>query len=141
MRYADMRLALLFAEYQTYQEYLGSDHWKNIRALWVASGYPEHCIACDSLSYQLHHLTYKRLGYERLTDLLPLCDRCHGDVHYFTNGTLLPTDQPDIILSRAFRWSSEEVERKLRSIRRCWELVPPRQFEHPTTVHSTQGVC
>lgn len=29
----------------------------------------------------LHHLTYERLGAERLDDLTPLCPNCHAMVH------------------------------------------------------------
>lgn len=32
---------------------------------------------------QLHHQTYTRLGFERLTDLVPLCEKCHKATHVF----------------------------------------------------------
>lgn len=30
----------------------------------------------------MHHKTYKRLGKERLTDLILLCEDCHLELHY-----------------------------------------------------------
>lgn len=36
---------------------------------------------CGETQVQLHHLTYERIGDERLTDLRPLCIRCHALVH------------------------------------------------------------
>jgi hypothetical protein len=31
--------------------------------------------------FNLHHKTYERLGHERTTDLIILCDDCHTEVH------------------------------------------------------------
>lgn len=41
---------------------------------------PQVCV-CDETEIQLHHLTYERIGDELLTDLRPLCARCHALVH------------------------------------------------------------
>lgn len=30
---------------------------------------------------EVHHLTYQRFGYERLEDLVTLCQRCHATEH------------------------------------------------------------
>lgn len=40
------------------------------------------CVCCHASDrLQCHHLTYKRLFAERLTDLLTLCSECHAAVH------------------------------------------------------------
>jgi len=43
------------------------------------------CFICEILSdghfLHVHHLTYKRVGRENLSDLVTLCKRCHTDIH------------------------------------------------------------
>ncbi len=40
------------------------------------------CQACGGAErLEVHHLTYERLGYERLTDLMVLCHACHAEAH------------------------------------------------------------
>ena len=65
-----------------YAEYLGSDHWKDVRARKLeAIGFC--CESCSTKSYlQVHHLTYSRVGAERLGDLMVLCGRCHSFAHF-----------------------------------------------------------
>lgn len=37
------------------------------------------CKRCKQARYlEVHHLTYKRLGFERMDDLEALCVRCHA---------------------------------------------------------------
>lgn len=65
----------------SYRRYLQSAHWGERRA--AALKYANHqCQRCGSSRYlQVHHKTYERLGDERLSDLMVLCDACHVDVH------------------------------------------------------------
>lgn len=65
-----------------YAEYLRSDHWAEVRRRYRKVR-PWKCDRCDSSekSLDLHHRTYKRLGRERLDDLVPLCRTCHQDIH------------------------------------------------------------
>lgn len=62
---------------QSYQEYLKSAHWQEIRKEKLKeAGYKcEKCGAKESLD--IHHLTYARLGHERMSDLQALCRPCH----------------------------------------------------------------
>lgn len=64
-----------------YEEYLDSDVWRRRRALKLEEvGY--RCEQCGGTrTLQAHHLTYKRLGNERRSDLRILCCTCHSDVH------------------------------------------------------------
>lgn len=64
-----------------YIEYLNSQHWKNLRSKLI--GVYRVCAKCgkQTSNIQLHHLTYKRLGREKDSDLLPLCDSCHKGEH------------------------------------------------------------
>ncbi len=66
--------------FKKYQEYLASDHWQTIRREYAESGLAQDC-ACGAHYTALHHTTYDRLGYERLTELRPVCNRCHRKIH------------------------------------------------------------
>lgn len=66
--------------YNSYGEYIASEHWRATRARYFASDLPQACI-CGTTEVQLHHMTYERVGAERLSDLTPLCHSCHALVH------------------------------------------------------------
>lgn len=66
------------------QAYLLSAEWYNLRTLvFERDGY--RCQLCGSTNrLECHHITYKRLGAEWLTDLTTLCggpDGCHNKIH------------------------------------------------------------
>ena len=62
---------------QSYREYLKSAHWQEIRkAKLKEAGYKcQKCGARESLD--IHHLHYRTLGHERMSDLQALCRSCH----------------------------------------------------------------
>ena len=66
-----------------YSAYLRSPHWQEVRRRYWASKLPKCCVVCrrNDVPLDLHHRTYKRIGKERLTDLVPLCRRCHKETH------------------------------------------------------------
>lgn len=64
-----------------YRAYLRSREWADLRERyrrrrrWL-------CASCfDGDDLELHHVTYRRLGHERLDDVVPLCDPCHRALH------------------------------------------------------------
>jgi hypothetical protein len=68
--------------FASYSEYLRSSHWRDIQTRYRESDLPQNCYCCgDGESVHLHHKTYERIGAEDLTDLVPLCPRCHALVH------------------------------------------------------------
>jgi len=71
-----------------YAEYLQSPQWQETRRRFWASRYPKRCHACsrDDVPLDLHHRTYKRLGRERLSDLILLCRSCHDETHVVARG-------------------------------------------------------
>lgn len=75
-----------------YTEYLKSDHWKATResAVQRAGNACQFCRSTERLN--VHHNTYERLGEELPTDLLVLCQTCHGTLHAVENGR--PTRMP-----------------------------------------------
>lgn len=73
-----------------YAAYLRSHHWRRLRKLKLKSiRYTcEGCGYVDRYSDErrgyrlhLHHLTYARVGAEKLSDLRGLCVRCHKNEH------------------------------------------------------------
>lgn len=63
--------------------YLDSPHWRHTRAQWWAAHPAARCGLCggDSRPMDLHHVTYRRLGHERPSDLVPLHRACHQTIH------------------------------------------------------------
>lgn len=73
--------------FKTYEEYLDSDLWQQFRKKYFRSKKTKKfCLVClgddeFNFSVELHHLTYERLGQERLNDVIPLCREHHEQVH------------------------------------------------------------
>ena len=67
--------------FNSYDEYLKSDHWKSKKDEYRNSGLPQHCLVCKNKNYALHHRSYVNLGDESLSDFVPLCKKCHNKVH------------------------------------------------------------
>ena len=68
------------------------------------------CQKCKEQGTQIHHLTYERVGNEKLTDLVLLCDKCHMDVHtilYDGSFNNIHTTYEDMV--------SEEIERLMEN--------------------------
>lgn len=66
-------------DYDSYIRY--SPAWKQKRAarLKLDRG---HCRGCGSIHHlHVHHLTYDRLGHEKITDLVTVCEQCHAGIH------------------------------------------------------------
>jgi 5-methylcytosine-specific restriction endonuclease McrA len=67
-----------------YRSYIQSPEWRAVRERYWASKLPKNCYCCGAErkpGMHLHHRTYKNLGNERLLDLVPVCPRCHAEVH------------------------------------------------------------
>lgn len=62
-----------------YQTYLNSQTWAATRTLAIHH-HGDKCV-CGQVADQIHHLNYERVGNERMTDLLPLCETCHSSYH------------------------------------------------------------
>ncbi len=64
-----------------YLDYMRSPQWKQTRE--------QHLESCDrwcqicykAPAVQVHHWTYRRLGYELPQDLCAVCVRCHHEIH------------------------------------------------------------
>lgn len=66
---------------RNYQAYLRSAHWQRVKDRYYKT-HKYKCTHCRCRkNLHLHHLTYKRIGCERMTDLIYLCARCHAAEH------------------------------------------------------------
>lgn len=67
--------------HENYLLYLRSHFWRIIKNK-VKKKANNQCELCSSkFKLQVHHKTYKRLYYERLEDLMLLCETCHQKQH------------------------------------------------------------
>ena len=67
-----------------YNEYIISTQWKVVKRRYINSGLPRDCPACNkkfNRSFHFHHKTYKNLGNELLSDIVPMCCACHNAFH------------------------------------------------------------
>lgn len=65
-----------------YEKYLKSGHWKEFRKRFLARKKPKGCWSCGRKGrLDLHHVTYERLGRERIGDVVAICRTCHDEVH------------------------------------------------------------
>lgn len=68
-----------------YKEYIHTHpHWQKVRKTrYDFDG--GKCVICHrdlaGEPYQTHHLSYARLGHERIRDVVTLCDSCHHTFH------------------------------------------------------------
>ena len=80
MKFKDRLKALGFEDYAAY---LKSDHWKQFKAEYYKN-HKKECFHCrEKNNLNLHHLRYENLGSEfgNEKDLIPLCRKCHKEVH------------------------------------------------------------
>ena len=67
-----------------YPEYLETWEWK-AKVKLVRLRDSDQCTMCqrsvEVAELHVHHKTYKRRGFERLSDLTTLCSSCHHSVH------------------------------------------------------------
>lgn len=65
--------------FQSYPDYLRSDHWKELKRTRLKG---EVCCVCGGTKTLLaHHSQYRNLLDVALTDLEPMCFRCHDIFH------------------------------------------------------------
>ena len=63
-----------------YNRYLECDAWRDLRQRVFARDGGK-CRGCNEDAEQVHHLTYERVGYEILDDLVSICTACHEMIH------------------------------------------------------------
>ncbi|GAI17475.1 unnamed protein product [marine sediment metagenome] len=64
----------------TYERYLKSEWWRKRRSETLKQN--PTCFMCKKRATQVHHITYKRLGEERDSDLVSVCKKHHRKLHF-----------------------------------------------------------
>lgn len=123
------RRRLVELGYADYAAYLRSGHWKAVRVKLLASLSKRVCAGCRwPEELQVHHRSYARLGHERLSDVVLLCQACHAIVHDLErSGVGLSTATDGAI--RAIRKSAQRGKRSPR-YRRAKDR-PPTGLDGP----------
>jgi 5-methylcytosine-specific restriction endonuclease McrA len=68
------------AGFKSYESYLSSSYWRDIRRRVLArDGHKCRCGRRSPLT--IHHLRYEAIGVERLDDLQTMCWSCHRRLH------------------------------------------------------------
>jgi len=65
-----------------YEAYLQTNHWRTLRRK-IYDLKKHKCQKCKKTisNYQVHHLSYERIGNEFISDLKLLCYDCHEKIH------------------------------------------------------------
>lgn len=110
----------ILSEYagMNYKKYLKSPHWKDVRKRFYASEfYSGRCECCfdRNVPLQVHHKSYKRLGRERLSDLVALCGDCHKKTHEIVGGRITLWDASAIVRTRIQKKLCKKQRREIRS--------------------------
>ena len=83
----------------TARDYLKSEHWRRMRK-HIYEKYKGKCKKCgrafSSEHMNVHHLTYKRIGNEKDSDLTLLCETCHQLLHATRNKNRKPKQSNQI---------------------------------------------
>lgn len=80
----------LIRKHFEYKLYMRSKEWLQLRQERMEQDNFK-CTRCGcSDDLRVHHLNYKRIYKERLSDLITLCKKCHSVVHSINP----PNDQP-----------------------------------------------
>ena len=101
---------------RSYSAYLQTKHWKAMKEK-VYEEYGGICGVCGELVPKefsnVHHRTYKRIGNEKMSDLILLCKSCHGKLHKRKNKWKYERQQFGIVIDRCRRELSEEEKTEL----------------------------
>jgi hypothetical protein len=108
--------------FASYDEYLRSELWTSFRERYHLSDLPQTCLVCNSARrICLHHTTYKRLGNELLTDVVPLCYIHHEAVHSWIKenaaklehtADAIATLRGDVISARYTKWKERQKAKR-----------------------------
>jgi len=112
-----------------YDEYLKSDHWKNLR-LSVLKRARFKCERCASEGKvnnadHVHHINYKNLHDVETTDLLAVCGKCHKRIHRAIEKGYIPISGQATIDSTIFGYTNHlhKNKKKQDKTRNKYELT------------------
>lgn len=77
------------------EEYLKSDEWKNLRQTILGSN-PD-CQCCGKSASDVHHLVYRNIVDIKISDLIPVCRKCHDFIHLAISDNWISQNPKDLI--------------------------------------------
>lgn len=100
----------------TYSEYLKTRHWKSIRTK-VIQDRGKVCEVCgrSNIPLQVHHMTYERIGCEKMEDLICVCKDCHMGIH-----STMPTGWEYKLISERRKQKLQRRKRKRKRKRKTY---------------------
>ena len=75
-------------------EYLKSEEWLNLRSV-ILKPQPS-CQCCGKKASDVHHLVYRNIVDVKITDLLPVCRKCHTLIHEAINDGYISQEEWDV---------------------------------------------
>ncbi len=104
----------------SYQAYLDSPYWQELKRLYYAAHPKARCVICKSReNLDLHHETYEHLGREDFThkstyrrDLVTLCRKHHALVHEYYKSARA-SGYPWVILKRIIGQHKKRLKKDL----------------------------
>lgn len=123
-----------------YKEYLKSNHWVKFRLKRLKE--IKCCELCKEVKpyYELHHLTYERLGNEKFSDVVALCNDCHKGIH--KTGSKIT---PKMIKTKKQKSNKPNVSSQVNPIcgkkRKCKNCEYFSTIKIKTIKFSKQGYC
>jgi hypothetical protein len=100
--------------YESYEDYLSSAAWTKLHQRIAEAYGEERCLACGYPVVCLHHISYKRLCCESLSDVVQLCARCHSLVHARHKRDGIKLSDFYKAIRNVFRWSPEQANDRLK---------------------------
>lgn len=100
-----------------YEEYLQTDHWKQVRNKRMEiDGYK--CVICGATDdLQVHHCFYERLWNEDVdVDLMTLCKPCHKRIHAIK-------DREESLIKHNFAAWEKEAEQAIEEIASKYRIL------------------
>lgn len=61
------------------EEYLQSEEWKTLREIIIGAG--PICQCCEQKATDVHHMVYRNIVDIKISDLIPVCRKCHDLIH------------------------------------------------------------
>ena len=118
--YNQRNIRLKAMGYETYADYLASDLWRSIRQR-VFALYGDVCRLCQQLAEHVHHLGYGKhvLAGISLTQLVPLCGKCHREVEFDGTGRKRTLVQTHTAYVRKWKALSKEKRKIALKDRIC----------------------
>ena len=130
MKNSTLSSKLYYLGYKSLEDYKKDGHWQRILENYRLSDLPNYCMICKDLDYKLYHTTYIRIGYEWLSDLIPLCEKCKNIIYSESKGQFHLVGDLRQILRKRFAHSRKQANEVVSEFSRFKEWpADPYHFE------------